>query len=60
MYCAIANTYLPPLQGGAFLDVFPGLKPRAKSCSPFGTKTGAFCKIEHIGRDGVSGLGVPS
>src|SRR5260221_14636091 len=25
------------VRAGHFLDVFPGLKPRAESCSPFGT-----------------------
>jgi hypothetical protein len=29
---------LPPFQGGAaLLDLFPGLKPWAESCCPFGT-----------------------
>jgi len=28
-----------PCEGGPFWTCFPGLKPRAESCSPFGTKT---------------------
>jgi hypothetical protein len=36
---AVDQNCLPPLQGGSFLCAFPGLKPRAESCSPFGTKT---------------------
>jgi hypothetical protein len=33
-----ANRYLPPLQGGWSSDRYPGLKPRAESFRPFGTK----------------------
>jgi hypothetical protein len=36
---AVDQNCLPPLQGGSFLACSPGLKPRAESCSPFGTKT---------------------
>ena len=32
------NRHLPPLQGGWSSDQYPGLKPRAESCSPFGTE----------------------
>ena len=32
------NGYLPPLQGGPPFRPYPGLKPRAESSSPFGTK----------------------
>jgi hypothetical protein len=30
---------LPPRWGGSFLDRYPGLKPRAESCHPFGIKS---------------------
>jgi hypothetical protein len=30
---------LPPFQGGRCAGMFPGLKPRAESCSPFGTES---------------------
>jgi hypothetical protein len=36
---ASITTICRPFRAGHFWDVFPGLKPRAESCSPFGTKT---------------------
>jgi hypothetical protein len=36
--------YLPPIQG-VFLDTFPGVKTRAQSRGPFGTKTRTVRKI---------------
>ena len=35
----MADTHLPPLWGGRFFHPYPGLKPRAESSSPFGTKS---------------------
>jgi hypothetical protein len=37
-----SNTHLPPRRGGRFLDPYPGLKPRAASSIPFGTKITAL------------------
>jgi hypothetical protein len=34
-----SGNVLPPFQGGHFTVMLPGLKPRAESCSPFGTKS---------------------
>jgi len=34
-----ADTYLPPRWGWRFFHPSPGLKPRAESSSPFGTKS---------------------
>jgi len=39
-----ANRYLPPLQGGWSSDRYPGLKPRAESFRPFGTKIETGCR----------------
>jgi hypothetical protein len=36
--CGIDPSELTPFQGGPFIGRFPGLKPRAKSCGPFGAK----------------------
>jgi hypothetical protein len=42
------NYHLPPLQGGSLLDVFPGLKPRAESLSPFGTRSASRYRTEFL------------
>ena len=40
----VDHKYLPPFQGGSLCVRVPGLKPRAESCSPFGTKSDSFLR----------------